>query len=311
MTNPLISIVTPCLNRVEYVREAIESVLTQNYPNFEHIVTDGGSTDGTLDVLRTYPHLRVVSEPDQGIFDAINKGIRLARGEIIGLLNTDDLYLEGCFKTVAGVFDQNPATLAVVGGITTFHDDPAGRRTVNTVPAIEPGELWFRLIQNHPVTNAWFFRQAVFQRVGYFDARSRYTADRYFLINVVLDGGIRPTPIHQILYAYRQHAGSGTISDLDGRDPKYGAVRMKILQEDIGFLEDYLDRPVLPSEVRQRMRREHGVRCYRLAATAFYHRKVRLALDTTWRGLQRNILLPFIFIQMAARRLKKEITGYE
>jgi len=311
MTQSLISIVTPCLNRAEYVREAVESVLIQNYPNVEHIVMDGGSTDGTLDILRAYPHLHVVSEPDQGMYDAINKGLRMAKGEIIGLLNTDDIYLEGCFKTVADVFEHHPDALAVVGGITTFHDDPAGRRTVNTVPAIEPGELWFRLIQGPPVTNAWFFRPAVFKQLGYFDTRSRYSSDRYFLIHVALDGGVRPTPIRQVLYAYRQHAGSVTITDLDGRDPKYGAVRMKILQEDLGFLEDFLNRPHLPAEVRQRMRHEHSVRCYRLAATAFYHRRFALALSTLRRGFQRNLLLPFIFTEMAIHRLKKEISGYE
>ena len=82
----------PCLNRVNLIREAIESVLAQDYPNFEHIVIDGGSTDGTLDVLREYRHLKLISEPDNGLYDAVNKGIRLAQGELIGWLNSDDVY---------------------------------------------------------------------------------------------------------------------------------------------------------------------------------------------------------------------------
>ncbi len=305
MNEPLISIITPCLNRSGFIREAIESVLNQDYPDFEHIIMDGGSTDGSLDILHSYSHLRVVSEPDQGMYDAINKGIRLARGEIIGLLNTDDLYAEGCFNAVAAAFEQNPETLAVVGGITTFKDSRKGPLVVNSVPTIEPEELWMRLIEGHPVTNAWFFRRVLFEQVGLFDDQYRYSADRFFLIHLTLDGGVRPVPIHRVLYHYRQHSGSATITTLDSRSPQHGALRMKTLEEDIRGLEAFLDRPVLPAEIRQRMRHDHSVRCYRLAATAFYHRKFSLASGTIRRGLQQNPQLPFIFVKMAVKRLMK------
>ena len=311
MSQPLISIITPCLNRVEYVRAAIESVQIQDYPRVEHIITDGGSTDGTLDILRSYPRLQVVSGPDRGMYDAINKGIQLAHGQVVGLLNTDDLYAEGCFQAVAAAFEQNPQALAVVGGVTTFRDGENGPVTVDNVPAIEPEELWTRLIEGHPVTNAWFFRPVLFERVGLFDDRYRYSADRLFLIRLALDGGVRPVPIHQVLYKYRQHSGSATITTLDSRSPEYGHLRMKALQEDIRGLEDFLDRPVLPAEVRRRMRHDHSVRCYRLAATAFYHRRFALAGDALRRGFRRNPLLPFIFAGMAVQRLKKEFVSHE
>jgi len=307
MSRPLISIVTPCLNRAEFVRAAVESVLAQDYLNFEHIIMDAGSTDGTLGILRRYPHLRLVSEPDRGMYDGINKGLRLAHGEIIGLLNTDDLYAGGCFAAVAEAFAQHPQALAVVGGISTFTDGPDGPVTVNTVLAIEPGELWSRLINGHPVTNAWFFRPEIFRRVGPFDERYLYASDRYFLIRAALDGGVRPIPIHRTLYLYRQHGGSATISTADSRSPEYGRIRVKVLQEDVAALEEFLARPVLPDEVRRRMRREHGERCYRLAATALYHRKCGLALDAVRRGWRGNAGWPFLFIEMAARRLGKEI----
>lgn len=89
---PLVSIVTPSFNSVQFIRETIESVLSQDYPVIEHIVVDGCSTDGTLDVLNQYPHLNWISEPDQGQSDALNKGFRIAKGEIIGWLNADDTY---------------------------------------------------------------------------------------------------------------------------------------------------------------------------------------------------------------------------
>jgi glycosyltransferase involved in cell wall biosynthesis len=303
MNKPLISIITPCLNRVDFIGKAVESVLAQGYPSVEHIVMDAGSTDGTLEILRTYPHLRVVSEPDDGMYNAINKGLRLAKGQIIGLLNSDDLYAEGCFDAVVTAFEQNPNALAVVGGITTFREDDDGWETKSTVPAIGTHELWPRLIHGHPVTNAWFFLPEVFSRLGGFDERLRWSADRYFLIHVVLDGGVRPVPIPRILYHYRQHSGSVTITTLDSRDPRYGLVRIKTLQEDIFSLNELRSRKELPPEVFRLARREHGERCYRLAATAAYHRRWGAALEAVRIGWRANLLWPFIFFEMAIRRL--------
>jgi glycosyltransferase involved in cell wall biosynthesis len=311
MTRPLISIITPCLNRAGFVREAVESVLAQNYPEFEHIVMDAGSTDGTLDILRLYPHLRLVSEPDKGMYDGINKGLRLAGGEIIGLLNTDDLYAPGCFEAVAAAFGQNPGALAVVGGTSTFIDGAEGRVTVTSYPAIGPEELWYRVIRGHPVTNAWFFSRDIFSRAGDFDSRFRFAADRFFLIHITLDCGVRPIAIPATLYHYRKHSGSATITDLDSRTPQYGIQRMKTLQEDIRGLEEFLDRPTLPGEIRRHLLRAHGECCYRLSATGLYHRQWRLAFQAIRHGWGRNALWPFIFSEMAVRRLRKEFTGHE
>lgn len=307
MHAPLITIITPCLNRAAYVKAALDSVQAQRYPNYEHIVMDGGSTDGTLDILSHYPRLTAVCEPDHGMYDAINKGIGRAQGEIIGLLNTDDLYAEGCFQAVADVFEQNPDALAVVGGVSVFTEEENGRSTIETVAPIEPGELWYRLIQGHPVTNAWFFKREVFERWGGFDDQMRWSADRFYLIRIALDGGVRPVPIHRTLYQYRSHPGSVTLSSLDSRDPGYGLRRVKVLQEDIRALAELLDRKDLPVEVRKRTRREHGERCYRLAATAGYHLQVRTALEAVTAGFRRDPFWLFIFLQMAGRRLKIEI----
>jgi glycosyltransferase involved in cell wall biosynthesis len=311
MYQPLISIITPSLNRALYIREAIQSVLDQNYPYFEHIIIDAVSTDGTLDILREYPHLRVISEPDNGMYDAINKGILMARGEIIGLLNTDDLYAPDCFDRVVNAFGNNPSALAICGGISVFKDRDGGQEFISHIQTIEEQELWYRLIQGHPVTNAWFFRKNVFDQAGHFDANFRYAADRYFLIKIALDCGVRPAPVFQELYYYRQHSGSVTIHALDSRIPQYGLLRIKVLLEDIIALECFLDRPVLPGEVRQRMLREHGERCYRLATTSLYHQRWRQGANAIQRGWHRNILWPLIFLQMALLRLRKEFIGHE
>jgi glycosyltransferase involved in cell wall biosynthesis len=101
---PKISIVTIVLNRHEFIRGAIENVLDQNYPNFEHIVIDGASTDGTLEILRTYPHVRLISEPDKGSVFALNKGMRLVTGDIFGWLNSDERYKPGTFQRIVEHF---------------------------------------------------------------------------------------------------------------------------------------------------------------------------------------------------------------
>lgn len=112
---PRISIVTPSFNQGQYIAETIESVLAQDYPNVEHIVMDGGSTDNTLAILQRYPHLHVISEPDSGQADAINKGFRLATGTIWGFLNSDDTLLPGTLQHVAQEIDAAHGRYIVMG----------------------------------------------------------------------------------------------------------------------------------------------------------------------------------------------------
>src|ERR1700761_5899979 len=110
-----ISIITPCLNAETSIVRAIESVRDQNYKNWEHIIVDGGSTDGTLAILAKYPHLKVRSGPDAGQADAMNKGIEMASGDIISFLNADDYYFPEAFLKVAEAFDDQ--TDFVVGNV--------------------------------------------------------------------------------------------------------------------------------------------------------------------------------------------------
>ena len=105
---PRISIVTPSFNSGKYIEDAILSVLGQKYENFEHIIVDGGSKDGTVEILKKYPHLRWVSEPDKGQSDALNKGFRMATGEIVGWLNADEFYLPKAFETIASAWTIHP-----------------------------------------------------------------------------------------------------------------------------------------------------------------------------------------------------------
>jgi glycosyltransferase involved in cell wall biosynthesis len=104
---PLVSIVTPSFNSYPYIIENIESVKTQDYPNIEHIIIDGGSSDGTIEVLKKYSHLVWISEKDNGQSEAINKGFKMAKGEIIGWLNSDDFYNCNAVSFAVKYFNEN------------------------------------------------------------------------------------------------------------------------------------------------------------------------------------------------------------
>src|SRR3954466_15542507 len=97
---PSISVITPCLNAHATIERALASVAEQGYEPLEHVVIDGGSTDGTLDLLAAHPGLVVRSGPDRGLSHAMNKGIELAQGEVVGWLNADDFYLPGALELV-------------------------------------------------------------------------------------------------------------------------------------------------------------------------------------------------------------------
>lgn len=115
-TNPLVSIITVCYNSETYIKDVIESVLNQIYDNIEYIIIDGKSTDKTIDIIKNYEpkfngKMKWVSEKDNGIYDAMNKGIKIAKGEIIGIINSDDWYEAYAVKQVVHAFRQTNADI--------------------------------------------------------------------------------------------------------------------------------------------------------------------------------------------------------
>ena len=112
---PKISIVTPSYNQGRFIEDSIQSVLNQNYPNFEHIIIDNCSTDGTLEILKKYPHLDWISESDRGQSHGLNKGFHRSRGEWILWLNADDYCLPGVFEKVSYTFSDYPEFDVIYG----------------------------------------------------------------------------------------------------------------------------------------------------------------------------------------------------
>lgn len=120
MTNPLISIIIPSFNKVKFIGETLESVIAQNYPNFEVIIEDGGSTDGTLEIIKKYAEeypgiIRYESKKDKGQWDAVNKGFKKAKGKILAYINADDTYLPGAFSEVERLYRLNIDALWFAG----------------------------------------------------------------------------------------------------------------------------------------------------------------------------------------------------
>ena len=190
-----LSIVTPCLNAEATIEQALRSVREQDVDGLEHVVVDGGSTDGTLDILRAAQGpVRFVSEPDRGLSDAMNKGIRMARNDVIGWLNADDVYLPGALRRVRDAFERRPGALWATGRCLII--DGEGNEIRRGVTRYKNALLrrWsfpLFLTQNFVSSPATFVRRDAFDVVGLFEERFRYSMD----YDVWLKLGRRSAPI--------------------------------------------------------------------------------------------------------------------
>ena len=179
MRYPKISILSPSFNSEGTIEKAILSVLRQGYPNFEHIIFDGGSKDNTVEILKKYPHVKWVSEPDKGQSDAMNKAFNASTGDIIAYLNVDDYFQRGAFLKVAKAFEENPESEIVVGNLFfDFADHTFMRKPETDYKKIM---LPFRyMFPINPVS--YFYKRNVQQKVGPFPIDNHFTMDYWFLL---------------------------------------------------------------------------------------------------------------------------------
>ena len=211
------SIVTPSLNQAQFIRETIESVLGQDYPKLEYIVIDGGSADGTVDILRSYgDRLTWVSEPDHGQSDAINKGFRMASGDVFAWLNSDDTYLPGALKAVAGFFEENPSVALVYGDVLYINKDSQLLKR-KLAPEFDNRKLLQWCFIPQP---AAFFRRAVWHEVGGLEDSLQHAFDWDLWLRMTSVCEVRKLPI--TVATFRWHGQSKTFAS--AYDQNYEAI---------------------------------------------------------------------------------------
>ena len=210
---PLVSIITPSFNQVAFLEKAIQSVLAQDYPNLEYWVMDGGSTDGSIEVIQSYaPQLAGwISEQDNGQADAINKGFAEATGEIVAWLNSDDLYRPGAIRRAVTVFEENPEVGMVYSDVDSIDAD---------------GEIFNRMqygqwgIRDLMVFNILgqpgvFFRRSVLETAGGLDLSYRYLLDHHLWLRMALAAPMKYSP-GEVWAAARIHAGAKNVAEAEG-----------------------------------------------------------------------------------------------
>jgi len=212
----MISIITPIYNGKRFVEFCIKNVIEQKCPDMEHIVIDGGSTDGTVEIIKRYAehfsHIRWVSEKDKGQSDAMNKGIAMARGEMLGFLNVDDYYEPNILNRVVELFVGVPKPSLLVGNCNIWDDDgkislvnrPAKLRITDLVlkGGINPCPL-------NP--SAYFYHKSLHDKIGPYDINEHYTLDIDFLCRAVQAAHVRY--VDEIWGNYRMIAGTKTVRD--------------------------------------------------------------------------------------------------
>lgn len=211
---PSISIVTPTYNAIETIGETLASIQSQGIDGLDHVVVDGGSTDGTVELLESEAaagRLRFVSEPDEGLSDAFNKGVALATGEIVGWLNADDVYEPGALNAVADAFDAHPDAAWGFGRCRIIGANGAeSRKAVTAYKNFLLRRYSFarHLTNNFVSSPATFAKREVLTELGALDERFKYSADYDLWLRL----GKRGEPIYIDADVARFRMGEGSLS---------------------------------------------------------------------------------------------------
>ncbi|MDO5525397.1 MAG: glycosyltransferase family 2 protein [Prevotella sp.] len=192
-----VSVITVTWNSGATLRDTLESVLRQTYPDIEHIIVDGGSTDNTMALIKEYEpryngRLRYICEPDKGIYDAMNKGIRMATGNVVGMLNSDDFYTSDDVLTTVAATLKNDSLDAVYGDIHFVNDDDL-KKCVRYYSS-RPFRRWWMRFGFMPAHPSFYCRREVYMKYGTFDISYKVAADFECLLRLIF--------IHRIKIKY-------------------------------------------------------------------------------------------------------------
>ncbi len=202
---PEFSIITVCLNAASTIEGAINSVLSQTCPPFEYIIIDGGSTDGTLDIIERYRSrlTHVISEPDRGIYDAFNKGLALASGDIIGILNSDDAYAPWALSTVADAYMLSPSAGVIYGKQATID---VSKKLWRVCLLADYNKLSEACMIPH---SAAFVARSMYERYGFYNSDFKIASDFDFMLRL-FNSNETFYPVDSVLVAFRNTGVSST-----------------------------------------------------------------------------------------------------
>jgi glycosyltransferase involved in cell wall biosynthesis len=203
MESPKISIVTPSFNSASTIRETIESVQAQDYENREHIIVDGGSTDGTLEILKGIPHLQWKSEKDEGLYDAMNRGIARCTGDAIVILNADDCFRPGAVRAAAEALAKHPEWDALFGDVVFV--DEAGKKIYQRQEALyDYNVLLYGL--DYICHQTLFVRKKIYDRLGGYKHKEFLNSADYEFKLRLGHSGCRVGHVPALLVNYRYHS---------------------------------------------------------------------------------------------------------
>lgn len=209
-----ISIITATYNSANTVRDTLTSIASQQYPNIEHIIVDGLSKDNTLDIVKEFPHVaKVISEKDKGIYDAMNKGIQLATGDVIGILNSDDFYNgQQVLNKVAASF-EDPSVEATYADLQYVKQDNTNV-VIRTWKSglFQKRSFYYGWMPPHPT---FFVRRSVYEKAGVFNTSLRSAADYELMLRLLVKYNITARYIPEVLVKMR--AGGMSNASLKNR----------------------------------------------------------------------------------------------
>ncbi len=209
-----ISIVTPAFNSAATIRDTLESIEKQEFPNLEHIIVDGGSTDDTLKIAAEFPHVsKVVSEPDRGLYDAMNKGVRMATGDVVGILNSDDFYAH------SQVLSRVAALLSETSAETLYADLEyvSSKKTSRVVRTWKAGTFHAKSLHrgwmpHHPTS---YVQRHLYEQFGLFDISFRFSADYELMLRFLLKNSASTCYLPEV--AVRMRTGGASNANLLNR----------------------------------------------------------------------------------------------
>lgn len=228
--SPLVSIITPSYNQAGYLEQTICSVLEQDYQNIEYIVMDGGSTDGSVDIIRKYANRLAYWESgiDSGQANAINKGLRIAKGDILGWINSDDLLEPDAITRVFKCFYEKPESALVYGAIIKINEqgNPLNTHVPNIIHNLKD-----LLINPQVVQPGSFWQRRIMEKIGLLNETLHYVMDYEYWLRIVIAGGILESIPLPPLARFRVTSRSKSSNDID----IFGLEKLDVLDSIVKF----------------------------------------------------------------------------